>query len=420
MSDRLLDGVRYTSLKEPNLNNTQCSVLIAAEFAGSANCLAPVAKLFASRGVGVVFQTRTPAEEIINKQFEREELGQGLPNNINWVLLSGGEHLEFETEAVKISKRANPSSKVAVVEDSPTSVDRVIDAVLKAGFEPDLILTTTRRLAAIYRHKYLLNAPTIPIGQPSFDHLFTEDTLSLSQTTREVLSVSPTDKVITYLGLRGGAFPQLPNGGYPDFDSYILCETAKATASVARSHREDKFVLINRPHPGSPEKLWRNPELAKMTGLPDNLRIISVSKPGWEFTRLTTREITAASDLAVNVASTVGQEVALAGARPNQDEVRTLPLHILPDYALQFFWGGEFALGETGATAIARNISEIPAEIERSLYDQDYRAAIVNNQQPLISDFRFKASSSKRVVLWMRAVDRYGSDVTRALNVFKR
>lgn len=421
MSDRL-ERIRYTVLKEPNPEQASRSILIAAEFAGSANCLLPVARLFAQRGAGVVFQTRTPAEEIVEKQFPGERVlveAKDLPKNIRWALLSGGEHLEFEVEAVRGAKRVNPNTRIGIVEDSPTSIDRVITAVTEAGYQPDLVLTTTRRIADIYREKYDLKGPIIPIGQPSFDHLFTEDTLSLSQTTRAVLSISPTDKVITYLGLRGGAFPQLLNGGYPDFDSYVLCETAKATASVARSHPENRFVLINKPHPGSPEELWRNPELFKITGLPDNLTVISFTKQGWEFTGLTTRQITAASDLAVNVASTVGQEVALAGARPNQGFIATIPLHVLPEDAMQFFWGGEFALGETGATALVRNVDQLPDEIERSLYNTEYRSAIVRNQKPLIDDFRFKASSTQRVALWMRAVDRYGSDVARALNVFK-
>lgn len=418
MSNRL-EGVRYTTLIEPNLRQAKTSVLVAAEFAGSARYLIPVAKLLSEKN-NVYFQTRGPAEEIINIQFKRNAVEMDTLPPFEWTLVSGGENLGFEVAAARLAQ------KVAVAEDSPTSIGRVIDALLQNGIEPSLVLAITRRQAEVYRERYAgRNFPVIPIGQPDFDRLHSEDAAALAEEARQILKISPKSRVVTYIGFRGEVVQgKIPSGGYPDFDSYILTETARAIRGVALSHPDEKFIYINRPHPGLREELWRNPSLEEYTQTEEseNLRVISLSKQEWEASGLTTRQITAASGVVANIGSTVGQEVALAGANQARRKmpIGAVPLYILPGNAVEVFWSGEFALGRTGSVAVAESVESIEETIERALFDSEYRGQIAQSQQELLSEFRFTGSATGRVPLWMRAVDRYGFDVAKALNVFKR
>src|SRR3989344_73309 len=115
MSNSKLEGVRYSRLVEPLASESNRSILIAAEFAGSANCLAPVARYQANKGASVFFQTKEPAESLLGNQFKREDIEPSdLPDNIRWVLVSGGEHLDFEIGAILRARAQSPDARVAV------------------------------------------------------------------------------------------------------------------------------------------------------------------------------------------------------------------------------------------------------------------------------------------------------------------
>lgn len=417
---------QYTVLPCNSQNKDNSSALIVARHPGAANCLAPVGHLLSNKGFGVYFRTSDQGEKIIDSEFKnRQEIeADDLPENLRWTLISNDSPSDFEIEALLKIKKLGLRSKICIVEDYPSSINGLIQDLIRKGLNPDLILTTTREQTDIYKNKYpLLEKCTIvPIGQPSFDHLLTEDTLSESTAARERLGISAEMKLVTYIGLpaQDVSGDQIEFKPYNDFNSYILGEVAKSMVNIASKYPSIKFGLINRPHPREADALWEHPELAKITDLPDNLIFISPSRTNWQQIGLTTRQICTASDLVATVISTVGQETALSGARTkNKTNLGSLVLHILPEDALNLWLPDDFSLEKIGATGFAQTVDETQNEIEKCLFDEKYQKQIVEGQRSLLLDYRFKSEATLRVLLWMRAVDRFDGSVAKALRIFK-
>lgn len=394
-------------------------ILFVARHPGAANCLIPVARYFQQRGTSIFFNAQEEGKNIIVKEFKNniEISGNDLPKNLGWTLLSADEPVDFEVEAIKKARSVNPSSKIAIVEDYPNSVRGLLEGISINSLKPDLVLATTRTQADIYRGKFAPfgEYPIIPIGQPSFDDLLTENTIKKSKEAREKLNITANTKVVTYIGMPTQDAPKgkFKSSGNIDLNSYILADVAKSMITIALSQPDYEFILINRPHPREREEMWQHPELKKLDNqLPNNLKFISPSKEGWKDIGLTTREVCTASDVITTFVSTVGQEVALSGARlSNRTTLGSLPLHILPMDAQHSFLPDGLPLEQMGATAVARNDYDTLTEIKKCLFDTQYQERIKEGQRKLVEEYRFKSTATQRVALWMRAIDRFGGHI---------
>lgn len=409
---------RYTVLAESLQKSDGPSILIVARHPGAANCLAPVGRLLYDKGFGVYFKTIDEGEKIINLKFKnRQDIkSDSLPHELRWTLIANDAPSDFEIRTLLEIRKLGLQPKVGIVEDYPTSINGLIQDLIDHELTPDLILTTTRDAADIYRKKYpmLKKCPIIPVGQPSFDPLLVEDTLSESRVARKKLGIAEEVKLVTYIGLpaQDVSGDEVEFKPFDDFNSYILEEVAKSMVNIASKYPQNKFGLIYRPHLREIYALWEHPELTKITDLPKNLIFISHSRTSWQQTGLTTRQICAASNLVTTVISTVGQETALSGARPqNKTRLGSLVLHILPEDALRLWLPDGFHLAEIGATGFARTVDATQGEIEKCLFDETYQKQIKEGQRNLLLAYRFKSSATARVPLWMRAVDQFGSNL---------
>lgn len=186
------------------------------------------------------------------------------------------------------------------------SIGKTLDQLLKINEIPSLILTTTRQQVEIYAHEFpmLKSSHLIPVGQPA--------------------------SVVESLTL------------------------------VARSRSQDEFRFIYRPHPREKNELFRHPSLDKFK-LPKNLLIIAFNKIEWKLIDLSSREISAASDLITTIFSTVAQETALSGVGKKANSTGWLTMHVLlPGTPSWFRKPDNLLIVALGATAVAYHRSEIP------------------------------------------------------------
>jgi len=383
--------------------------LILAKDPGAAACLTPVIELLMSKDKRIFLFAKDKANEHFTQKFSSNStlrelrLESIVEKGPTIILASGTSDPEYEGKLIQHLTETNPKNKIVLIEDFPGSLVRLMEklASLDRPILPDLIFTTSRSSQEnmIKRFPTFGKDNIIPVGQPAFDSLLLEETQSINQKVRENLGISPTDLLVTYIGV--------PSQDHPGLNSEALSETVSVLNKIAET-RGVRIHFINRNHP-------REANAALYTSILEtaNDKVKVVDEP--QHLKMTTRELTASSNLIVTTISTAGLETALRGSRPKTklDQTGWLPLHILLPQAQEFIrkTAGVLPVIELEATAVAPTEGEIEPTMEQSLFNSNFQKRILDAQQgPLRKEYRFygrrKKTSAERVILWLRRFER--------------
>lgn len=224
--------------------------------------------------------------------------------------------------------------------------------------------------------------------------------------------------MVSYIGIPAGDYlASNVQGEYRDLNSVTLQSVVESLLRIAEKHQSEEFYFVYRPHPRELIKLWKHPLLSQLKDGAKNLHLLAFSKEEWNSLVMSARQLSAASNLVITTFSTVGQEVALSGARAAKaTTLGSLPLHILlPGSPAEYSQPGGLLVVDSGASAVARDTTAVGTEMERCLYDEEYQRDMRRAQQTVLGlEYRFKAApATTRAYHWMRVVNRYGDSALR-------
>lgn len=385
--------------------SNKTSLLILAKDPGAANCLSPVVEALTKKGRSLFLFAKDRAEEIFNQKFSQiATISKFAPENIETdkpliILASGTSDPEYEGETIRRLKEKDPKNKLVLIEDFPGSLVGITQKLAGFDIAPDFVLVTSRSSQKNMNQRFptLGKDRIVPVGQPAFDSLLLEKTKTVNEEVRKKLGLTKDDLLVTYSGV--------PSQDHPDLNYQTLELIISALSSIT-DEKGLKIHFVNRNHPREINPSQFNSILENAS---ENVKIINETK----HQKISTRDITAASNLVITTISTTGLETALRGSRSQTELEQTgwIPIHILLPQAQDFIrrTAGSLPVIELGATAIAFNEGEVREAVEKSLFDESFKKEVLNAQQgPLRNEYRFygKRTSTDRVLLWLRYFDK--------------
>lgn len=385
----------------PQSSNRETPFLILAKDPGAANCLSPVINALSERDRHIFIFTKDTAEEIFNQKFSQQsQVSKSTPESVVLketpiILASGTSDPEYEGNIITKLKKTNPKLKLILIEDFPGSLVSITKKLATFNITPDLALVTSRSSQKNMNQRFpnFGKEKVIPVGQPAFDSLLLEETKTVNQEIRKKLGLTEDDLLVTYSGV--------PSQDHPNLNYQALELIISALNSIAND-RGLKINFVNRNHPREVNPSQFIPILENASA---NVKIIDET----QHQKISTRDITAVSNLVATTISTTGLEAVLRGCRPQTklDQTGWMPIHILLPQAQDFIkrTAGSLPVIKFGATAIAWNEAEVRNAVEKSLFDEGFKKGVLNAQQgPLRNEYRFygKKTSTDRVLLWLR------------------
>lgn len=373
---------------------------------GAEACLSPVAELVRNKGISVNMITAGTAEERAHKKFPERIIGDSVIRETGPIVVSADMDPGFGVAMVRSLRLLNPEAPIVVLEDMPNSVDRLIQALCESCLYPALIFTPTCQQAEVYQQKYSQfgHAVIVPIGQPAFDISPSEESRDIHRRVREQLHIAADARVLTFIAHPLGDLPT--TGSYAehnDLTSITLGKTLDALTLLAWQYPDQRFDFIYRPHPREREELWVHP-LLYMSPFPQNLRIHAFRKEEWG--SLTTKEVSLASDVAISIASTAGQELILSGLN-NPSEEDVIPVNIvLSQYAQSLLSEDSLTSIYTSAVGLATQEQHIVPLLEESLFGERYRDILKEKRERLAKEYRKPGLASFRAHVWTSALER--------------
>ena len=229
--------------------------------------------------------------------------------------------------------------------------------------------------------------------------------------------MSKSDSIlISFVGRPDGVFFQ--DDGQNEFptNTLTLKQSLESLRVIANLHSNKQFVFVYKPHPNDDSPVDPN---SLISGLPDNVQIVSKSQKEWKEFLPNASEIAAASDLLLTIRSTVGQTLSLLGAHENEENFIPLALHILlkefQPYIENSAFPDKLGVLKMKAAPFVENKDELTEIIERCLFDKDFQTEFRRNQKGQFWKNFYHGQAAERLWFWTMTYHNYQEGIKEFL-----